>query len=103
MPLTIVINSSELKTADFNLREVILLVFEDATRSGRYSCEAWICLFGGLRPKQFTLSVDDNTKVVHDASGLYLFMCTLAVISPKSNYCKIVCKYPKKLCVRPHP
>jgi len=61
VPVVMIINSSELKTAGFTLREVFLLERE-AAANRRSTCGAGIRQLEGMGPKRFILSVDDDTE-----------------------------------------
>ena len=62
MPVTMIINSSELRAAGFTLYEVFPPGLEVAARR-RSTRGAGICQLEGMGPKRFIFSVDDDTEL----------------------------------------
>ena len=62
-PVPIIINSSELRGAGFNLQEVIPPALETVTHSGRRTCGAGLRQLEGMGQKRFVLSADDDNKL----------------------------------------
>jgi hypothetical protein len=58
-----IINSSELRGAGFNLQEVIPPALEVVARSGRRTRSAGLCQLEGMRRKRFVLSADDDKEL----------------------------------------
>ena len=61
-PVAMLINSSELRTTGFKLKEVMSPALEAATRGGMRSRGAGLRSLEGMGPKWFVLSVDDDTE-----------------------------------------
>jgi hypothetical protein len=62
-PVPMIINSSELRGAGFNLQEVIPPALEAAARSGRRTRGAGVRQVEGLGRKRFVLSADDDNDL----------------------------------------
>ena len=62
-PVAMIINSSELRGAGFNLQEVIPPALEAAARSGRRTRGAGVRQVEGLGRKRFVLSADDDNDL----------------------------------------
>jgi len=62
-PVPMIIKSSELCGAGFNLQEVIPPALEAAARSGRRTRGARLRQFEGMGQKRFVLSADDDKKL----------------------------------------
>jgi hypothetical protein len=62
-PATMIINSSELRGAGFNLQEVIPPELESATRLGRRTRGAGLRQLEGVGRKRFVLSSDDDNEL----------------------------------------
>ena len=62
-PVPMIINSSELRGAGFNLQEVIPPALEAAARSGRRTRGAGVRHVDGLGRKRFVLSADDDNDL----------------------------------------
>ena len=62
-PVPMIINSSELRGAGFNLQEVIPPALEVAARSGRRTRGAGVRQVEGLGRKRFVLSADDDSDL----------------------------------------
>ncbi len=64
-PVTMLINSSELRAAGFKLREVLLLLppaLETVARGGLRTRGSGLRSLEGMGPTRFVLSVDDDTE-----------------------------------------
>ena len=61
-PVSMLINSSELRAAGFKLKEVLPPALEAATRGGMRTRGAGLRSLEGMGPKRFVLSVDDDTE-----------------------------------------
>jgi hypothetical protein len=60
-PMAMIVNSSELRAAGFDLREVIPLQLETAARGGQRTCGASLKQIHGMGTRRYVLSVDiDN-------------------------------------------
>ena len=62
-PAPMIINSSELRGADFNLQEVIPPALEVAARSGRRMRGAGLRQLEGMGRKRFILSPEDDNEL----------------------------------------
>ena len=62
-PAPMIINSSELRGADFNLQEVIPPGLEAAARSGRRMRGAGLRQLEGMGRKRFILSPEDDNEL----------------------------------------
>jgi len=62
-PAAMIINSSELRGADFNLQEVIPPALEAAARSGRRMRGAGVRQLEGMGRKRFILSPEDDNEL----------------------------------------
>ena len=62
-PVSVLINSSELRAAGFKLKEVIPPALESAARGGLRTRGAGLRSLEGMGPKRVVLSVDDDTEV----------------------------------------
>ena len=61
-PVVMLINSSELRTAGFNLKEALSPALEVTTRGGMCTRGSGLRSLEGMGPKRFVLSVDDDTE-----------------------------------------
>ena len=61
-PVTMLINSSELRTTGFKLKEVLSPTIESAARGGIHTRGAGLRSLEGMGPKRFVLSVDDDIE-----------------------------------------
>jgi hypothetical protein len=59
-PAAMIINSSQLRTTDFDLREVIPLQLETVTSGGRRARGAVLKQIQGMGTRRYVLSVDNN-------------------------------------------
>ena len=62
-PVPMIINSSELRSAGFNLQEVISPALEAAARSGRRTRGAGLRQLESMGRKIFVLSADDDNEL----------------------------------------
>jgi hypothetical protein len=61
-PVTMLINSSEMRAAGFKFKEVLPPALEAAARGGLRTRGAGLRSLEGMGPKRFVLSVDDDTE-----------------------------------------
>ena len=61
-PVGMMINSSELRSAGFKLKEVLPPALEAVVRGGMPTRGAGLRSLEGMGPKRFVLSVDDDTE-----------------------------------------
>ena len=61
-PVTMVINSNELRVTGFKLKEVLSPTLEAAARGDMRTRGAGLRSLEGMGPKRFVLSVDDDTE-----------------------------------------
>ena len=61
-PVAMIVNSSELSAAGFDLREVILLQLQSAARGGRRTLGAALKHIHGMGTRRYVLSVDNDNK-----------------------------------------
>ncbi len=59
-PVVIIVNSSEIRAAGFDLREVIPLQLETASRGTRCTCGAVLKQIHGMGTRRYVLSVDTD-------------------------------------------
>ena len=59
-PVAMIVNSSELCTVGFDLREVIPLQLETETRGGRCTCGVTLKQIHGMGTRRYVLSVDND-------------------------------------------
>jgi len=62
-PVPMIINSSEVRGAGFNLQKVIPPALEAAVRSGRRTRGAGLRQLEGMGRKRFVLSADDDNEL----------------------------------------
>jgi len=62
-PVPMIINSSKLRGAGFNLQEVIPPALEATARSGRHSRGAGLRQFEGMGRNRFVLTPDDDNEL----------------------------------------
>ncbi len=61
-PVAMQINSSELRAVGFKLKEVLSPALEESARGGMRTRGVGLGSLGGMSPKRFVLSVDDDTE-----------------------------------------
>ncbi len=61
-PVSMLINSNELRTASFNLKEALSPTLEADARGGMCTRGPGLRSLEGMGPKRFVLSVDDDTE-----------------------------------------
>ena len=61
-PVAMIVNSSELRAAGFDLREVIPLQLETVSRGGRRTRGAVLKQIHGVGTKRYVLSVDNDNE-----------------------------------------
>ncbi len=61
-PVAMIVNSSELCAAGFDLREVIPLELEAAARGGQSTCGAALNQIHGMGTRRYVLSVDNDNE-----------------------------------------
>ncbi len=61
-PVTMLINSSELRATGFKFKEVLPPAPEGVVRGGLSTRRVGLCILEGMGPKRFVLSVDDDTE-----------------------------------------
>jgi hypothetical protein len=62
-PVTMIVNSSEMSVAGFDLREVIPLQLEEAVRGGqRRTCGATLKQIHDMGTRRYVLSVDNDNE-----------------------------------------
>ena len=62
-PVAMIVNSSELRSTGFDLREVIPLQLEAAERGGQRTCGAALNQIHGMGTRRYVLSVDNDNEV----------------------------------------
>jgi hypothetical protein len=61
-PVAMIINSSELRAAGFDLREVILPQLETTARGGRGTCDAVLKQIHVMGTRRYVLSMDNENE-----------------------------------------
>ena len=61
-PVAIIVNSSELRTVDFDLREVIPIQLETVVCGGRCTRGATLKQIQGMGTRRYVLSVDNDDE-----------------------------------------
>jgi hypothetical protein len=96
-PVAMIVNSSELRAAGFDLREVIPLQLETAGRGGQRTRGAALKQIHDMGTRRYVLSVDNDNESGHDVSEYELGASGLprVYVSPQQpckNWLKILRK-----------